>query len=319
MRVTILGATGGIGRTLVDELLTRGHEVTAVSRSVTASDVPPGTRVRAADLTDAAAARGACAGAEVVVMAANLPYADWHAHLLPTVGNALDAAVATDARFVMVDNLYAYGAPAAPITDRSPEAGPSRKAAVRRRVAALLLAAHDAGRTGVTIGRFSDYYGPHGQHSLLGMLMIDPVLRGRRPRAFVAADQPHTFAYLPDAAAAFATLVERPEADGRSWILPAAEPITQREVAALVTDAVGVERRLAAVPPAMLWAAGLVDRQLREAREQVPQFDRPYVALGDEFTATFGPHPLTPHPEAVRATVAARRDADRPLTGAGSA
>jgi len=308
MNVTVLGATGGIGRAIVDELLDRGHEVTAVSRHVTRADVPAGVRVVTADLADPTAARAACTGSDVVVMAASLPYADWHARLLPLVEGALDAAAVTDARLVMVDNLYAYGAPAGPITDASPQDGPSRKAAIRREVGDRLLVAHRQGRANVTIGRFSDYYGPYGANSLVGMLMVDRVLAGKAPQAFIDADQPHTFAYLPDAARAFTTLIEHPEADGRSWILPAAEPVTQREVAALVCEAAGVPRRLGRISPTMLWLAGLANAQLREAREQVPQFDRPYVALADEFTAVFGPHATTPHAEALAATVAARRD-----------
>ncbi len=61
MHITVLGATGGIGNAIVDELAARGHEVTAVSRSVTAAHVPPGTHVRPTDLTDAAATWIACA------------------------------------------------------------------------------------------------------------------------------------------------------------------------------------------------------------------------------------------------------------------
>ncbi|MEX2505152.1 MAG: NAD-dependent epimerase/dehydratase family protein [Egicoccus sp.] len=307
MNVTVLGATGGIGRAIVDELLHRGHDVTAVSRHITRDDVPAGVRAVAADLGDPAAGRAACTGSDVVVMAASLPYADWHDGLLPMVDAALAAANAAEARLVMVDNLYAYGAPASAITDATPQEGPSRKAVLRRTVGDRLLAAHRRGDARVTIGRCSDYYGPYGANSLVGMLMVDRVLAGKAPQAFIDADQPHTFAYLPDAARAFATQIQRRDADGRSWILPAAAPVTQRALATLVCEAAGAPQRLGRVSPAMLWLAGLVNAQLREAREQVPQFDRPYVALGDEFTATFGAHEPTPHAQAIADTVAARR------------
>lgn len=138
------------------------------------------------------------------------------------------------------------------------------------------------------------------------------VLRGKAPQAFIDADQPHTFAYLPDAARAFATLVERPEADGRSWILPAAEAVTQREMARLVCEAAGAPARLGRISPTMLRLAGLANAQLREAREQIPQFDRPYRAHGDDFVAAFGTPALTPHAQAIAETVAGRR-ARRPV------
>src|SRR5690554_639138 len=118
MNVTVLGATGGIGLAITSELAARGHRVTAVSRSITAADVPVGVRTRRADLNDVTSARQVCADADVVVMAANLPYRDWTTRLVGFVAGALDAAAAADARFVMVDNLYSYGAPDGPITDR---------------------------------------------------------------------------------------------------------------------------------------------------------------------------------------------------------
>lgn len=317
MNVTVLGATGGIGHAITLELADRGHRVTAVSRSITPAQAPPAVAARRADLTDPATTTAACADSDVVVMAANLPYAEWVTSLPQVVATALDAAIAADARFVMVDNLYSYGAPDGPITDDSPEDGTTSKARVRREIGRSLLAAHAEGRARVTIGRFSDYYGAGGVNTVVGMLGIDRVLAGKRPQALIDADQPHTFAYLPDAARAFATLVEEPEAEGRSWILPASEAITQRELLGLICTAAGQPVRIGRITRQMLWLGGLVDAQLREAREQVPQFDRPYVALGRGFEARFGPFETTPHERAVVETLAAR--SARPLVSPGSA
>jgi nucleoside-diphosphate-sugar epimerase len=309
MRITVLGATGGIGNALVHELAGRGHEVTAVSRSITAAHVPTGTRVRPADITDPVATRRVCAGAEAVVMAANLPYADWTRRLRPLVEGVLDAAVATDARFVMVDNLYGYGSPGRPITDASPEEGATRKARVRREIGDHLLTTHERGRGRVTIGRFSDYYGSYGDNSLVVMLGLRRVLAGRAPQAFIDADQPHTFAYLPDTARAFATLVEDPRADGRPWVLPAADAITQRALYRILCEVADAPVRLGRITKPMLWAAGAFDAQLREAREQIAQFDRPYTTRADDFEATFGHLVVTSHADALAASLEAHRTA----------
>ena len=59
------------------------------------------------------------------------------------------------------------------------------------------------------------------------------------------------------------------------------------------------------------------DAQLREAREQVAQFDRPYEARGDDFVTRFGPVPITPHPEAVATTMGARRSRQPAATSLG--
>lgn len=317
MQITVLGATGGTGRAIVTELAARGHTVTAASRSVAAQDLPDGVRAQPTDLLDADSARRACEGAEVVVMAAAGPYSRWATELVTMVDTAIDAAASVGARLVMVDNLYAYGAPDGPISEASPEAATTVKGRLRAELGRRLLAAHEAGRVRVSIGRFSDYYGPGGANSLVGALAVDRAVAGKAPRVYLDGEVPHTFAYLPDVARAFATLVEHPEADGRVWVLPAAPAITQRELFTAIADAAGVDGKLGRIGPAMLVMAGLFNRELRESRELTEQFLRPWITDASAFEAAFGPFSPTPHAQAAADTVAAAR---RALSaGAGSA
>lgn len=67
--IVVTGATGNVGRPLVRALLAAGEEVTAVSRRISAGDVPTGVRPQAADLTDPASLRPALAGADRAVPA----------------------------------------------------------------------------------------------------------------------------------------------------------------------------------------------------------------------------------------------------------
>jgi nucleoside-diphosphate-sugar epimerase len=308
MRVTVLGATGGIGRAIVTELTDRGHEVTAASRSAATSTWPIGVRALTTDLLDPSQAAAACRGADVVVMAAQIPYAGWATQLGPMVDAAVDAAADAGARLVMVDNLYAYGSPGTPLTEASPEAATSRKGRLRADLGRRLLEEHRSGRVRVTIGRFSDYYGPHGTNSLVYGIGVTRALAGKAPRVYIDGDQPHTFAYLPDAARGFATLVEHPEADGRVWVLPAMPPITQRELMGMVAREAGLGPKLGTITPMLLRLAGLFDANLREAIEVSDQFDRPWITDASAFEAAFGPIQLTPHEQAIAATVAWFRD-----------
>ena len=59
MKLTVFGATGGIGRQLIEQGLRQGHEMTAVVRS---DFVAPGATVVRATLDDAAALEAAVAG-----------------------------------------------------------------------------------------------------------------------------------------------------------------------------------------------------------------------------------------------------------------
>ena len=304
-KVTVLGATGGIGRAISTELATHGHEVTAVNRSASST---LGARIRTAtaDLRDRDQAIPATAGADVVVMAAGRPYRDWATELPQMVDHALHGGIHADARFVMVDNLYAYGEPDGPITEATPETPTSRKGIVRREIVRRLLDAHTAGRAQVTVGRLSDYYGPHSTNSMIDSLGIEPAVKGKDPRALLDPDQPHTFHYLPDVARAFATLVEEPTADGRVWILPAAPPTTQRVLLTEIVRQVRGSGRVGRISPLMLAIGGLFDRQIREVRELSGQWIRPFTTDASAFEAAFGPFDFTPHLRAIAETVAGR-------------
>ncbi|MFW6091820.1 MAG: NAD-dependent epimerase/dehydratase family protein [Actinomycetota bacterium] len=307
--VTVLGAAGGAGNAVVTELAARGHDVNAVSRRGDAA-VPDGVRQQAADLSVPGDVQAACRGSDVVVMAANIPYAQWTTELIPMVDGVVDATAKAGARLVMVDNLYAYGSPGEPITEATPETAPTRKGRVRRELGQRLLQAHRDGRTQVSIGRFSDCYGPGARNTVVYMLGIRRALADKRPQAFIDADQPHTFAYLPDVARGFATLVERAESDGQAWVLPAAPAITQRELLQMVAREAGVTRRIGTVTRPMLALAGLFDDQLREIRELTAQWDRPYSTDASAFQAALGPIETTPHSRAIAETVAWFRKAD---------
>ncbi|MFF4184422.1 NAD(P)-dependent oxidoreductase [Streptomyces sp. NPDC001691] len=68
MRLTVFGATGGIGQEIVKQALAAGHEVTAVVRDPARFAVTgPGLAVFRADLTDPESLREAVAGRDAVL------------------------------------------------------------------------------------------------------------------------------------------------------------------------------------------------------------------------------------------------------------
>lgn len=69
MNVTVLGASGRTGGRLVEELLRRGHAVTAVVRDPAAAGLPAAVRVVRGDARDPAVLAEAVAGADAVASA----------------------------------------------------------------------------------------------------------------------------------------------------------------------------------------------------------------------------------------------------------
>ncbi|MEV5538614.1 NAD(P)H-binding protein [Saccharopolyspora shandongensis] len=66
--IVVTGATGNVGRPLVQSLVEAGEEVTAVSRRISAQDVPAGVRHRQADLADPAKLKAAVDGATALFL-----------------------------------------------------------------------------------------------------------------------------------------------------------------------------------------------------------------------------------------------------------
>jgi putative NADH-flavin reductase len=74
MRLLIMGATGRLGRLLVDQALADGHDVTAFARDPAALDVAhPHLTVTRGDLTDVESVRAAVAGQDAVFAAVTPP------------------------------------------------------------------------------------------------------------------------------------------------------------------------------------------------------------------------------------------------------
>jgi nucleoside-diphosphate-sugar epimerase len=298
----VLGAGGGIGRAVVDELAGRGLPVRAVNRSGRLA-VPAGVEARDGDLATTAGATEACAGAAVVYHCAQPAYGRWAQEFLPMTRAILEGAAATGAKLVLADNLYLYGPVDRPMTEDLPAAATNPKGRVRGQMAELLLAAHRSGRLRTTMGRASDYFGPGGRNTVNGPNIFAAALRGRPARWIGPLDVPHSVSFLPDIARGLVTLGERAEADGQAWHLPAADPVTGRQFLALVFAALGRPPRIARLSRPMQRILGLVNPTVRELGETWYQRDRPFVLDATRFQRAFGPFAPTAHARAVAQTL----------------
>ncbi|MCP2259008.1 hypothetical protein LX15_002707 [Streptoalloteichus tenebrarius] len=101
MKLVLVGATGMIGRRVLDEALRRGHEVTAVARNASGPAGRPGLTVRTGSLFDAPFLADVVAGADVLISAISSK-ASPGATLADAARRLLDAARTAGARLVVV-------------------------------------------------------------------------------------------------------------------------------------------------------------------------------------------------------------------------
>lgn len=296
----VLGATGGAGRAVVNELVSRGRPVRAVSRSG-GSAFADVVEVVAADCSDVDEAKRACENAAVVYNCMNVPYADW-SDLLPTLTeNSIAAAAHAEAPLVMTDNLYAYGPTDGLITEDTPRQAPGPKGKVRVQMEDQLMQAHAEGRTPVAVGRASDFYGPRA-NSVTRELVFEAVLDQNTAAWLGSLDVPHTMTYLPDFAYGLVTLGTHDRALGEVWHLPSNDPITGRRFIEMVYEAAGAEPSMKTYGYWSLTFAGLFDRQIWEAREVLYQFEEPFAMDTSKYEAAFDAN-VTPYRSAIQKTL----------------
>jgi nucleoside-diphosphate-sugar epimerase len=169
---------------------------------------------------------------------------------------------------------------------------------------AELLAAADAGRVRIAIGRASDFFGPGvTEGSTLGERVFGNALAGRRADFIGNPGLPHTYSYVPDIAAGLATLGTDPRAAGQVWHLPGPPTGTSRALLDLLAGQVGHPVGIRSVPKLAVRALGLANPTLRELAETYYQFDQPFVLDTTKYQVAFGTAG-TPLADAITATLA---------------
>lgn len=298
----VIFGTGPAGTSLAELLHAQGKRVRCVSRSGRAT-LPAGVELAAADALDQGAVDAVCQDAAVIYHCANVPYPQ-QVELIPRFQTTItEGAARAGARLVVLDTLYVYGPTGgAPMTEQTPHRPTTRKGRMRAQLVERYLAAHHEGRVQVAIGRAADFYGPRVLNSVLGDRVFPAALAGGRMQLMGNIDLPHSYSYIGDVARGMAALGERAEALGRSWLLPVAPALTQRQVAGMVAAQLGSAPKVMATPRLLIQLLGLGDSFMREFVEMFYQYTEPQIVDSSAIERTLGLS-ATPLPQGIAATV----------------
>lgn len=294
---TVLGASGTVGRAVVDELLRQGLSVRAVSRSMD----KPGLSVVPADLLQPYEAQRAIEGSTHVYLCVGLPYTAkvWKRDWPVLMRNVIAGCAANDARLIFLDNVYMYGpAPLqVPFDEKHPQEPLSRKGEARKTTLDILKTAMQDGEVQAVIGRSADFYGPYATNSLLYVSFLERMLMGKAPQLLFSPDIPHTYSDTVDIGRALVTLALAEDTYGQAWHLPVNPPITMEEVTVVFNLHLGTSLKARILP---FWAQrllGLFIPPLREVLEMNYQFRYPYVMSDRKFRERFPDFEVTGYEE----------------------
>jgi nucleoside-diphosphate-sugar epimerase len=309
MSVHVVTGAGPVGSTVAQQLADSGQQVRLLTRSGSGPDHPLIDR-RRVDVSLPEVLVDAFDGAVAVHHCIHGSAYDsrvWREELPRAEKAVLEAAGTTGAVVVFPESLYSYGPVDGPITEDAPRSATTGKLGVRTD----LLAQRDASPTPTVSVAASDFYGPAVRNAHAGERMVPTVLAGRTMRVLGSLDQPHSFTYVPDLAAAMIVAARREDLWNSFLHAPTAAPVTQRRLVAMVAKAGGVAvPRTSAIPPWVLRASGVVSREMRELAETAYMFAEPFVMDSRASEERLGLSP-TPLDEGLAATVAWWRAEDR--------
>jgi nucleoside-diphosphate-sugar epimerase len=301
VRHLVVGA-GPVGSTTAIRLAELGHHVTVLTRSGSGPE-HEGIELAKGDASDVDTLTGLLDGTGALVNAANPAYHRWPQDWPPLHQAMCSAAERTGALLVVMDNLYAFGAGASmPMREDSPMHPTGHKGAVRADMATSLMNAHAEGRLRAALVRASDFYGPHVRDSAFAERVVPRVMAGKKVSLLGSLDAPHSISYMPDVASTIVAVITSPRAAGRSWLVPNAPAMTQREIVEAFAHAAGTSAKVSTVPRFAITVGSIVVPLFRELKETWYQFAEPWITDSTRTETELGLK-ATPLTEGAAATV----------------
>lgn len=132
------------------------------------------------------------------------------------------------------------------------------------------------------------FYGPGVTLSALGDFTFGRVSSGKAAQCLGDVDQVHAFTYVPDIARALVAIGEADDdAMGQAWHVPNAPELTMREVLQMFANAVSKKLKIFTMPSVMLSVVGLFSSNVRELKEMMHEWDRPFRVDHAKFAKRF--------------------------------
>lgn len=288
----VIFGTGPVGMAILDALRAEGRtNIRLVNRSGRTSEpLPDGVELANGDAADPGFAVQAAAGASIVYNALNPPYSQWLDQFPGLQAGVIAGAEAAGAKLVVIENLYGYGDPQGqPMREDTPNNAHTRKGALRVQMHRDLMAAHDAGRVPVVVGRASDFIGPRVMQSAMGGdLVLNAVVQGKAAQVVGNVDMPHSYTYMPDIGRALVALAHTDDAYGQVWHLPTPPATPSRELLERLYAEAGTTFKMQAAPKWLLHIVGIFQPDVREIVEMLYEFETPFIIDDSKFTARFG-------------------------------
>ncbi|MFC6603742.1 SDR family NAD(P)-dependent oxidoreductase [Ectobacillus funiculus] len=302
-KVLVLGASGGMGYSIVKELCERGIAVIAFARTKEKLEklfgAEPNVTIITGDIFRVEDLQAAARGVEVIFQAANIPYADWEGKLAAFMTNIVHAAKEQSAKLAIVDNIYAYGrSPDKKVDEAALKQPHTKKGKLRLQVETIVKESN----VPALIAHFPDFYGPNAESTILNYT-LQSIVQNKKA-SFVGNQKIAREFITPDGAKAIVNLALREEAYGQNWNIPGAGVITGEEMVQTLRGITKYDKRVSTITKGMIRFLGLFNANMREVVEMLYLTEEPVVLSGEKYERIIGKLPRTSYEEGLRQTIA---------------
>lgn len=305
----ILGASGGMGYSIVKELSSRGINVKAFARNEEKMqkmfEGEPNVSIHKGDVFCMEDLKAAANGVDVIFHAVNIPYGDWEKKLLKLTENVIGVAKVGSTKLAVVDNIYAYGKNPGNAVEETAQKNPhTKKGNLRLQMGNLIK------ESGVpyVIAHFPDFYGPFVENGQINYTLRQ-VLSNKKASFIGNQTIAREHIYTPDGARALVELALREDAYGQSWNVPAYDVIKGEDVVQIVRSITGYNKKVSTVTKNMIRLVGLFNKQMREFAEMQYLNEEPLVLNGKKYETVIGSISRTSYHEGLRETIEAYKKA----------
>lgn len=302
-KTLVLGASGGMGYSIVKELSGRGIAVTAFARTKAKLEKlfkgDPNVAIFTGDIFQLEDLREAALGVDVIFQAANLPYSEWEEKLAMFMSNIINVSKHQGAKLAIVENIYAYGrSTGKKVSETTPKNPHTKKGNIRLQVEKMVK------ESGVPalIAHFPDFYGPNAENTILHYT-LQGVVKNKKA-SFVGNQKiAREFIFTPDGAKAIVNLALNENAYGQSWNIPGYGVVTGQEIVQTIRSITDYDKRVSTVTKNMIRFLGLFNPNMREVVEMFYLNEEPVVLSGEKYEKLMGPVPCTSYKEGLRQTI----------------
>ncbi|MGC5324227.1 SDR family NAD(P)-dependent oxidoreductase [Brevibacillus sp. SYSU BS000544] len=306
----VVGATGGTGAAITEELVKRGIHTVAFGRSLQKLErlraklgnpenllIATGDAFRPHDIVKAAE------DADVLFHCANVPYHEMETKLIPLGESVMEAADQLGLKVVAIDGIYPYGRRQMDrVTEEHPKQPHTRKGKTRLAYEKMLFDSRWS-KAKVMIVRLPDYYGPTANEASYLGSTLEAIAAGKMALFIGNMRVPREFIYLPDAAFMIAELAAKEDTWGENWNIPGAGLISGKEIVQIASKASGISKPVFPLGKISLSLIGLVVPVMKEVVEMLYLTEEPLILSRDKYERLIGPVRMTSFEEGIADTV----------------